>query len=85
MESLSHEETELYDRQLRLWGLKSQQRLIKSKVIILGLNGTLSEVCKNIVLAGINEITLIDWKIVEDKHTIPHLFLDPKTSIGKNV
>lgn len=82
---LSKEETQLYDRQLRLWGVQSQQRLQQSKVALIGLNAVQSEIAKNIILAGLNELTIFDWVKVEPRHTIPHLFLDPKSSIGQNV
>jgi molybdopterin/thiamine biosynthesis adenylyltransferase len=83
--TLSKEEAQLYDRQLRLWGVQSQQRLQQSKVVIIGLSAVQSEIAKNIVLAGLNEISIIDWVVVEPRHTVPHLFLDPKTSVGQNV
>lgn len=83
--ALSKEEAQLYDRQLRLWGVQSQQRLQVSKVALIGINAVQSEIAKNIILAGLNELTIYDWTIVEAHHTVPHLFLDPTTSIGQNV
>jgi len=82
---LSKEETQIYDRQLRLWGVQSQQRLQQSKVALIGLNAVLSEIAKNIILAGLNELTIFDWVTVKPRHTIPHLFLDPRTAVGQNV
>lgn len=84
-DALSKEEAQLYDRQLRLWGVQSQQRLQQSKIAIFGLNGAQSEIAKNLILAGLNEITLFDWVIVTAQNTVPHLFLDPTASIGQNV
>lgn len=52
--ALTAEEEEKYDRQLRLWGLKAQQNLKNSKVLVCGLGGVHVEVVKNIVLAGAN-------------------------------
>lgn len=83
--TLSKEEAQLYDRQLRLWGVQSQQRLQASKVALIGINAVQSEIAKNIILAGLNELTIYDWTTVADHHTVPHLFLDPKASIGQNV
>lgn len=83
--ALSKEEAQLYDRQLRLWGVQSQQRLQVSKVALVGINAAQSEIAKNIILAGLNELTIYDWVKVEAHHTVPHLFLDPNASIGQNV
>lgn len=83
--TLTKEEAQLYDRQLRLWGVQSQQRLQASKVAIVGMNAVQAEISKNVILAGLNELTIFDWVKVEPRHTIPHLFLDPNASIGQNV
>lgn len=83
--ALSSEETQLYDRQLRLWGVQSQQRLQASKVAMIGMNAVQSEIAKNIILAGLNELTIFDWVTVEPQHCVPHLFLDPRTAVGQNV
>jgi hypothetical protein len=42
--SLNEAEAELYDRQLRLWGLEAQQRMQKSKILFCGIRGLLAEV-----------------------------------------
>ena len=34
---------EIYDRQLRLWGVQVQQRIGSAKVLVCGLSGTSSE------------------------------------------
>ncbi|KAH6926812.1 hypothetical protein HPB50_022397 [Hyalomma asiaticum] len=57
---LSQEEANIYDRQIRLWGLESQKRLRAVRVLVAGLNGLGAEVAKNLVLAGIKSITLLD-------------------------
>lgn len=51
--AISEGEAAVYDRQLRLWGVEAQQRLLKSKVLIWGVEGCNVEVCKNLVLAGV--------------------------------
>lgn len=51
--AISEGEAAVYDRQLRLWGVEAQQRLLKSKVLIWGVDGCNVEVCKNLVLAGV--------------------------------
>ena len=46
-------ETEVYDRQIRLWGAEAQKKMQNSKVLYIHVTGTSSEVIKNLVLAGI--------------------------------
>ena len=61
---ISEEEFAQYDRQIRLWGLEAQKRLRQAKVLVAGLGGLGSEVVKNVVLAGVKAITLLDDKDV---------------------
>jgi hypothetical protein len=54
-------ETEVYDRQLRLWGHKAQGKLLKGRILIAVLPGTSSpllwfELAKNLILAGLGHL-----------------------------
>ncbi|KAK4469489.1 hypothetical protein MN116_007036 [Schistosoma mekongi] len=74
---ITEEEAELYDRQIRLWGIESQNRLKQSKILLLGMNALAAEIAKNIVLAGISSLTIIDDQQVtiedcENNFLIPH-------------
>jgi len=51
---------ELYSRQLYVMGREGQRRMAESHVLIIGLNGLGSEVAKNVILAGVKAVTLID-------------------------
>jgi ubiquitin-like 1-activating enzyme E1 A len=42
--TVSNEEAELYDRQIRLWGLEAQTRMQSCKVLVVGLRGVHTEV-----------------------------------------
>ena len=42
--TVSNEEAELYDRQIRLWGLEAQSKVRDAKVLIVGLRGVHTEV-----------------------------------------
>lgn len=44
----------LYDRQIRLWGMKTQERLSGARVLIVGCTGINCEAAKNLVLAGVS-------------------------------
>jgi len=44
-EKLSAQEAEIYDRQIRLWGVESQQRMQSSRVLLAGaFRGVMAEV-----------------------------------------
>jgi ubiquitin-like 1-activating enzyme E1 A len=59
--SLSVEEQRVYDRQIRIWGLETQNLMRQSRVLFIGrLNGLGAEICKNLVLSGIGSLTLCD-------------------------
>ncbi|KAL4857355.1 SUMO-activating enzyme subunit 1B-2 [Chlorella vulgaris] len=57
---LSEQEAAIYDRQLRVWGVETQRRLSGAKVLIAGCGGLAAEVAKNVVLAGVGAVTLVD-------------------------
>jgi ubiquitin-like 1-activating enzyme E1 A len=60
---ISSEEVELYDRQIRIWGIEAQRRLRNSTVLITGSRGISAEVAKNLALAGFGKIKIaIDSK-----------------------
>lgn len=80
---LTETENELYDRQIRLWGLESQKRLRTAKVLISGLNGMGAEVTKNIILSGVHSVQLNDHKIVTEEDFCSQ-FLAPRSSVGAN-
>lgn len=65
-EELTAQQTALYDRQIRVWGVDAQKRLSKANVLVSGLNGTVAEFCKNIVLAGVGSLTLVDDRLVTE-------------------
>lgn len=56
--SISAAEVSQYDRQIRLWGLDAQKRLLTSEAVFLSLRGCFVEVVKNLVLAGMGHIRL---------------------------
>jgi ubiquitin-like 1-activating enzyme E1 A len=57
---ISEADLELYDRQIRVWGVDAQQRLRNARVLVAGVDGAAAELCKNLVLAGIGSLTLCD-------------------------
>lgn len=74
MAGISEGEVAVYDRQLRLWGVQAQQRLLKAKVLVWGLEGSNIEVCKNLVLAGVS-LTVRDHRQVAESDVAFNYFL----------
>ncbi|GAA5930472.1 uncharacterized protein JCM15063_004814 [Sporobolomyces koalae] len=65
-DGITEDEAKLYDRQLRLWGVEAQNRMRSAHVLLAGsFRGVSTEVAKNIVLAGIGKLTLLDHRTVE--------------------
>ena len=75
-------ESDVYDRQIRLWGAESQAKMQNSKVLYLHVTGTSAELMKNLVLAGISA-TLCDKRPIEAMDSAPHFFTP--TQVSKKV
>lgn len=80
---ISEEEAAQYDRQIRLWGLDAQKRLRGSRVLLAGLGGLGAEVAKNLILAGVKGLTLLDHELVSEESCRAQ-FLVPVTAQGQN-
>lgn len=83
-EELSADEIALYDRQLRLWGIEAQNRMRKAKVLLITIKALGNEVAKNLVLAGIRSLTIVDPGEVSEKDVASQFFVTAE-DIGKNV
>lgn len=75
-ELLTEQEAAVYDRQIRVWGVDAQRRLSKVRVLVVGMSNVIAEICKNIVLAGIGSLTLMDdsfvgWDVESANFLIP--------------
>jgi len=80
--AISEGEVAVYDRQLRLWGVQAQQRLLKARVLIWGLDGNAVEVAKNLVLAGVS-LVIRDHRLADQAAMSFNYFLRPE-DIGKS-
>lgn len=69
------DEAALYDRQIRLWGVEAQNKMRTSSILLYTLRGLSTEIAKNIVLAGVGEIMLLDEKNVEEEDLGAGFFL----------
>lgn len=81
---ITGDEAKLYDRQIRLWGLKAQERMRNAHIFLYGCTGLGNEVLKNLVLAGIGSITIMDPASVTERD-LGSQFLFSSADIGRNV
>lgn len=81
--TFSDKEAEIYDRQIRLWGVEAQRQLRASKVLVVNCGALAAEVVKNIVLAGIN-VVLLDDQVAVEQDLGANFFLR-EADIGCNV
>lgn len=77
----SVDEAALYDRQIRLWGLEAQNRMRSAHVLLVGLSSVATEVIKNIVLAGIGSLTILDAGTVQEQDLSASFFFR-ETDVG---
>jgi len=80
---LTAEEAAIYDRQIRLWGVEAQQRLRKAKILLVGMSSLGNEVCKNVLLAGVKHMTILDDATFTEKDLCQQFF-STKKDLGKN-
>mmetsp|Transcript_27371 Transcript_27371/g.49271 ORF Transcript_27371/g.49271 Transcript_27371/m.49271 type:complete len:253 (-) Transcript_27371:258-1016(-) len=73
MAELSLDEQELYDRQIRLWGLETQKKLQQTTIKVYNCDALGCEVAKNAVLSGLNVI-LVDTKLVTQEDVASNFF-----------
>lgn len=55
----------LYSRQLYVLGREGQSRMSKSEVLVCGLNGLGAETAKNVILAGVKSVSLVDPELAQ--------------------
>lgn len=82
-QTISADEIALYDRQIRLWGMQVQEKLRQANVLLVGIKGLGSEVAKNLVLAGIGTLTVLDNEVVTEEDLGTQFFVN-ETQVGQN-
>lgn len=80
---ISADEIALYDRQIRLWGMAVQEKLRRANVLLIGIKGLGSEIAKNLVLAGVGVLTILDHELVTAEDLGAQFFLS-EAQIGQN-
>lgn len=82
-QTISADEIALYDRQIRLWGMQVQEKLRSANVLLIGMKGLGAEIAKNLVLAGIGILTILDHETVTEEDLGTQFFLTD-AQIGQN-
>lgn len=81
---LSADEIALYDRQIRLWGAQAQERIRSANILLVSLRALGTEIAKNLTLAGISSLTIVDEDLVTEEDLGAQYFLREE-DIGKPV
>ncbi|KAG5945822.1 hypothetical protein E4U59_005134 [Claviceps monticola] len=83
---VSADDVALYDRQIRLWGMAAQQKIQSSHILLITMRGLAHETAKNLVLAGVGSITLLDGAAVTEADLGCQFFLSEggESVIGQN-
>lgn len=82
-QTISADEIALYDRQIRLWGVKAQERLRTANILLIGMKALANEIAKNLVLAGIGSMTIQDDQTIVDDDLGAQFFIEEQ-HIGLN-
>ncbi|CAI7642820.1 unnamed protein product [Penicillium glandicola] len=87
-QSISADEIALYDRQIRLWGVHAQEKIRSANILLITVKALANEVAKNLVLAGIGSLTIIDHQDITEEDLGAQFFIAEAQSeqdvIGKN-
>ncbi|KAL2852881.1 hypothetical protein BJY01DRAFT_81927 [Aspergillus pseudoustus] len=82
-DSISADEIALYDRQIRLWGVQAQEKLRSANILLITFKALANEVAKNLVLAGIGSLTIVDDAIVTEEDLAAQFFIN-QDCVGQN-
>ncbi|KAK3357111.1 hypothetical protein B0T25DRAFT_579239 [Lasiosphaeria hispida] len=82
---ISADEIALYDRQIRLWGMKAQERIRNANILLITMKALANEIAKNLVLAGISSLTVVDHEVVTEADLGAQFFLSAEDHhVGMN-
>ncbi|OJJ68729.1 hypothetical protein ASPBRDRAFT_132944 [Aspergillus brasiliensis CBS 101740] len=82
-QTISADEIALYDRQIRLWGVKAQEKLRSANILLITFKALANEVAKNLVLAGIGSLTIVDHEVVTEEDLGAQFFINEE-HLGQN-
>jgi ubiquitin-like 1-activating enzyme E1 A len=73
--ALTADEINLYDRQIRLWGMEAQTNLRNSNILVINLTGLGVEIVKNLTLGGIGSLTILDDSELKEQDLDSNFFV----------
>ncbi|KAI1268558.1 hypothetical protein F5Y18DRAFT_234737 [Xylariaceae sp. FL1019] len=82
-QAMSADDIALYDRQIRLWGMQAQQKIQAANVLLITMRALGNEIAKNLVLAGVGSLTILDDQIVTAADLGAQFFLT-EDNVGQN-
>ncbi|OAA44785.1 Molybdenum cofactor biosynthesis, MoeB [Metarhizium rileyi] len=84
--AVSADDIALYDRQIRLWGIAAQEKIQNAHILLITMRGLAHEIAKNLVLAGVGSITLLDGSSVAETDLGCQFFLAEggESLVGQN-
>lgn len=80
---ISADEIALYDRQIRLWGVQAQEKIRSANILLVGMKGLGTEIAKNLVLAGVGTLTILDGETVTEEDLGAQFFISQE-QVGQN-
>ncbi|PBP28757.1 ThiF family protein [Diplocarpon rosae] len=80
---ISADEIALYDRQIRLWGVQAQEKIRNANILLITMKALANEIAKNLVLAGIHSLTIVDHEIITENDLGAQFFIT-EADIGTN-
>ncbi|KAF4341433.1 ubiquitin-like 1-activating enzyme E1 A [Fusarium beomiforme] len=83
--TVSADEVALYDRQIRLWGMAAQAKIQSANILLITIKALANEIAKNLVLAGVGSLTLLDSATVTEADRGAQFFIpEGEDVIGQN-
>ncbi|KAN0115180.1 hypothetical protein V8E51_004724 [Hyaloscypha variabilis] len=82
-EGISADEIALYDRQIRLWGVQAQEKIRNANILLITMKALANEIAKNLVLAGIHSLTVVDHEPVTENDLGAQFFIS-EADVGTN-
>jgi len=80
----SSDEIALYDRQIRLWGMQAQEKIRNANILLINVKALGNEIAKNLVLAGVGSLTIVDDNLVTEEDLFAQFFIS-ESDVGTPV
>ncbi|KAL9468770.1 hypothetical protein ACSS6W_010464 [Trichoderma asperelloides] len=83
--AITADEIALYDRQIRLWGMAAQAKIQNANILLITIRALANEIAKNLVLAGVGSLTVLDSATVTEADLGAQFLLsEVENPVGQN-